>query len=263
MSAVSFQRSASRTIGSVPRLLAFIPHPDDESYSFGGLLALAANAGWDCHIHCASSGEKGKRHDGGPTDLRSVLEAREAELAASCAVLGARHPSFWRLPDGGLKAAPAGPDLVHAALVEAAPDLVLTLGPDGAYGHPDHTSLHAWVRDQWRALPRERRPSVLFPVFPKGLFLPQWEKCRHMLGEPPNPPARAIGSDHWHYEVPIAAVRDQKLASISAHRSQLPGGDPEALFPPGIVANLLEVERFVSASGRPNAAIAETLASFA
>ena len=56
-------------------------------------------------------------------------------------------------------------------------------------------------------------------------------------------------------------MRDRKLASIAAHQSQLPGGDPEALFPPGIVASLLDVEKFEDASGRRDATTAQLLAS--
>ncbi len=244
----------------MPTLLAFIPHPDDESYSFGGLIALAAKAGWDCHVHCASSGEKGKRHDGGGTTPNEVAEAREAELAASSAALGANAPVIWGLPDGSMRLHRGEQPRIGRTLAELAPDLVVTLGADGAYGHPDHTSVHRWVLESWGALAGPK-PPLLFPAFLKGMFLPQWEKCRHMLGEPPRPAAEDIGSDEWHYEVPIAAVRDRKLASSAAHRSQLPGGDPEALFPPGIVSSLLEVERYEDASGRRSERVADLLAT--
>jgi LmbE family N-acetylglucosaminyl deacetylase len=243
----------------VPTLLAFIPHPDDESYSFGGLIALAANAGWDCFVQCASYGEKGKRHDGGRTTPNDVAEAREAELVASCAVLGANEPVFWGLPDGELRLHRGEHARIAGLVRTLRPDVMVTLGADGAYGHPDHTSLHRWVMDAWSAM--DQPPPLLFPVFLKGLFLPQWQKCRHMLGEPPQPAAENVGSDEWHYEVPIAAVREQKLAGIAAHRSQLPGGEPEALFAPGIVANLLDVERFEDARGSRDAETARLLSS--
>jgi len=244
----------------VPTLLALIPHPDDESYSLGGLIALAAAAGWECVVHCASSGEKGKRHDGGETHPAAVRECREAELRRSCEVLGAGAPTFWRLPDGRLAATDPSPAPVSETLRAVAPDIILTLGRDGAYGHPDHLALHRWVTEAWRAFPRPR-PALLHPVFPKGLFVPQWEKCRHMLGDPPDPPAEALGGGEWHYEVPVAAVSGTKLASIAAHRSQLPDGGPESLFPEGIVRTLLDVERFEDASGRRDETVAGLLAS--
>ena len=65
----------------MPALLAIIPHPDDESYSFGGTLALAAAASWRCLVQCATSGERGKRHDGGPLAQRLERASFTARLA--------------------------------------------------------------------------------------------------------------------------------------------------------------------------------------
>lgn len=248
-------------MSAVPRLVAFTPHPDDESYSFGGTLALAAEAGWQCTVVCASSGEKGKRHDGGPTDRPAVAAQRERELEESCKQLGANQPVCVRLPDGGLRSVAGGREIVAALFNRMAPDLVLTLGADGAYGHPDHIALHNWVVQAWDGA--GRHCPLLFPVFPRGLFLPQYEKCIGMMGDPPNPPAGAIGSESWQYEVDIRSVRDRKLSAIGSHHSQLPGDDPEAIFPPGIVASLLDAERFEDASGSFSSAVEALLASFA
>ena len=100
----------------MPRLLAFVPHPDDESYSFGGLIALAARAGWECQVVCCSSGEKGQRHDGGPSEPMAVAAAREAELDASCTALGAMPPAFLHLHDGAFGAA-LHPEVMFDALL--------------------------------------------------------------------------------------------------------------------------------------------------
>ena len=239
---------------TVPTLVLLVPHPDDEAYGFGGLMALAAGAGWRVLVQAATSGETGKRHDGGPAEAEATGLAREAELAASCELLGAEPPVFWRLPDGSLRH--HEPQLIErcdAALRALRPDAVATLGPDGAYGHPDHVALHRAVEAALATA--SERSALLFPVFPKGLFLPQYEKCIAMMGEPPDPPAALIGGGHWDWELDITPVRDQKLAAIAAHRTQLPGGDPRAIFPEGIVDALLEVERYAfagpaTASGR-------------
>ncbi len=242
----------------MPKLIAFIPHPDDESYSFSGTLALLAKAGWECHIHCASYGERGKRHDGGPATPNAIAELREAELEASCAVLGARPPEFWGLPDGEMRLHRGEQRRITGLISDLRPELLLTLGADGAYGHPDHIALHRWVLEAWLA-GAEPRPPLLFPAFPKGLFLPQYEKCLGMMGDPPEPPPDAIGAAIAHYELAIAEVADLKLASVAAHRSQLPGGDPHAIFPPGILASLLELERMEDASEHKQPQIAELL----
>lgn len=226
----------------VERILAFIPHPDDESYSFAGSIALATREGARVRVVCASSGEAGERHDGGAPGREALRAAREAELADSCRILGAEPPHFWRLPDGGLREAEGGVERAAAAIAVFEPDVILTLGPDGAYGHPDHLAVYRWVTAAWEAA--GRGPRLLEAVFPRGLFLPQYEKCLGMMGDPPDPPAAAIGGGPWDEERDIAAVAGLKLAAIAAHRTQLPGGDPHALFPPGIVAALLSRERF-------------------
>jgi LmbE family N-acetylglucosaminyl deacetylase len=242
----------------VPKLLAIIPHPDDESYSFGGTIALAARAGWDCLAVSCSSGEQGE-FDRKPTTAASLGPIRETELARSCRVLGAREPEFWHWPDGAL-ASLDGTEDVHRLFVRLRPDLVLTLGADGVYGHPDHVAVYRWVAAAWAAS-EEPRPALLFAAFPRGLFLPQYKKCLDLLGDPPMPPTSAIGGSPVHYEVPVARVAATKLAAISAHATQLPGGQPEALFPPGIVTSLLEFERFTDARGVAHVETAALLGS--
>ncbi|MCA9829557.1 MAG: PIG-L family deacetylase [Dehalococcoidia bacterium] len=232
----------------MPMLLAVMPHPDDEAYAIAGTVAIATAAGWEVAIHCASSGERGKRHDGGPTDPDSVARARESELRRSCEYIGANEPYCWRLPDGLLRDAPTQSPRLQALIRGGAPDVIVTLGPDGAYGHPDHIAVHRWVVDAWNQLP-EPRPALLFAAFPHGLFLPQYFKCLAMMGDPPSPPADEIGASRWDLQIDITAVNGRKLAAVSAHRSQLPGGDPYALFPPGVLSGCLDFERFTVAPG--------------
>ncbi len=239
----------------MPTLLALLPHPDDESYSFSGTIARAASRGWFCHVVAASSGERGRRHDGGRPGREALAAAREAELTASCALIGAAPPRFLRLPDGGL-AAVEGEPLVRTLLADFAPDLILALGADGAYGHPDHIAVYRWITAACRALPIPQL-ALLLRSFPKGLFVPQYELCLGMMGEPPYPPASAIGSEDGerHYRVPVGDLASLRRASIAAHRTQLPRGDPRALFPESIVERILaDDEYFFDASGSPQSA---------
>ncbi|HEY5477471.1 MAG TPA: PIG-L family deacetylase, partial [Tepidiformaceae bacterium] len=60
----------------MPKLLAIIPHPDDEAYSFGGTIALATLAGWKCLVVCCSSGEAGELN-GGPPNPATLGPLRE------------------------------------------------------------------------------------------------------------------------------------------------------------------------------------------
>jgi LmbE family N-acetylglucosaminyl deacetylase len=75
-----------------------------------------------------------------PVEVGSV---REAELWAAADVLGIRNVSILGYPDGAVDqvdAAIAIPALVwHIRRVR--PHVVVTFGPEGAYGHPDHIAI--------------------------------------------------------------------------------------------------------------------------
>ena len=230
----------------VPTLLAVIPHPDDESYSFAGTIALAARAGWRCLVECVTFGERGERHDGGDAEPGMLALARARELDESCKLLGARPPAFWGWPDGGLQGRTDGARRTRSVIRRANADVVLSLGADGAYGHPDHVAVQRWVAEALEGL--EEPPPGVFAVFPRGLFIPQYKKCvaSGIMGDPPTLQPGQIGVDAPDLRISVGAVRDLKLRAIAAHRSQLPGGVPEGLFPPGIVDSLLDEEWFVA-----------------
>lgn len=224
------------------RLLALVPHPDDEAYSIGGTLALAAATGWEVTVIAISAGDRGQCHTGQATTPQELADIRLAELAAACRALGVTVGASPRLPDGALAVHPALRPTVQACLQAVAPDIVATLGPDGAYGHPDHLALHQAVVEAIAT--RQAPPALLFAAFPRGLFAPQYERCRPLLGDPPALQPADLGTETPDFRIPIAPVARQKLAAIAAHRSQLPGGDPQAIFPPGIVSALLREEWF-------------------
>ncbi len=244
----------------MPRLLAIIPHPDDESYAFGGTIARAAQAGWKCFIHCASFGERGERHDGGDPDPGMLALARARELDASCALLGVEPPEIWGLPDGGLADRKEGLRKTRSAMRKSGADVVLALGADGAYGHPDHLTVHDWALRAWETI--EEPPVLLFAAFAPGLFLPQYDKCvaSGIMGNPPRLSPADIGTATIDLRVDISSVTATKRQSIGAHLTQLPGGEPDAMFPPGIVAALMAEERYTVARGEVGPSLVEVKA---
>ena len=235
------------------RVLAVIPHPDDESYAMAGALHAAAQAGARVHVLCATRGERGddfSARPGHPARPSDLAGRRSRELAASCAALGASAPRFLDLPDGGLTDLPAG--RLEATLVdvlqEVSPQVVLGLGPDGAYAHADHLALTEALMQALAWAPGSTR--VLWAAFPRALFEPQW---RRMTGgadaalAPGAAPRLGVDADAPDLKLRVDATI--KRASIEAHRSQLPDGVAESLFPPGIVAALLHEEWYQLASG--------------
>jgi len=126
------------------KLLAVLAHPDDESLGFGGTLAKYASENIETYLVTATRGEAGRFGSlGGQADPVEVGRVREAELRAAAAVLGVREVTILNYPDGAV-------DRIEAAIAIRAiashirrirPHVVLTFGPEGAYGHPDHIAI--------------------------------------------------------------------------------------------------------------------------
>jgi LmbE family N-acetylglucosaminyl deacetylase len=130
------------------RLMAVLAHPDDESLGVGGTLAKYASEGVDVFLLTATRGDGGRfrghrsddhRHPG-PFELARI---REAELRAAAAVLGVREVSVLDYRDQHLdRANPReAVERIVRELRRVRPDIVVTFGPDGAYGHPDHIAI--------------------------------------------------------------------------------------------------------------------------
>jgi len=148
--------------GATPRsLLAVFAHPDDETYGPGPTLARYADAGLDVHVVCATGGEAAKRR-AGLADPDALRRHREEELRAACLVLGVRTLQLLRYRDRTLDPNDAdGARAVAAAIRRTRPEALVTYGPDGVSGHPDHRAIHAWTRRAWEA---EGRPCPLWYV---------------------------------------------------------------------------------------------------
>jgi LmbE family N-acetylglucosaminyl deacetylase len=126
------------------KLLAVLAHPDDESLGFGGTLAKYAAEGVETYLITATRGERGRfgSLEKG-ADPVEVGRAREAELRNAAAVLGIREVSILNYPDGAVDQ--VEPTTAIRAVVShirrIRPDVVVTFGPEGAYGHPDHIAI--------------------------------------------------------------------------------------------------------------------------
>ena len=126
------------------RLMCVLAHPDDESLGTGGTLARYAAEGVETYVVTATRGERGRFVEGEQRPNDDVVgQVREAELRAAAKELGVREVSLLGYPDGGLdRVDPAeAQDAIAAHLRRVRPDVVITFGPEGAYGHPDHVAI--------------------------------------------------------------------------------------------------------------------------
>ena len=126
------------------RLTCVLAHPDDESLGVGGALARYAAEGVETSLVVATRGEHGWP---GPAAVnpgpRALGERREAELRAAARILGVGEVEFLGYLDGDVDQADPAEAIARivAHLRHFRPQVVVTFGPDGAYGHPDHIAV--------------------------------------------------------------------------------------------------------------------------
>ena len=126
-------------------ILGVFAHPDDETSCAGGTLSRYARAGVEVYVATATRGEQGMLGTNGQVVTRADLpRVREAELRTVLQLYGARPPIFLGYHDQEMAYANADELTAKIAAVMAAikPDVVITFGPLGLSGHPDHVAVH-------------------------------------------------------------------------------------------------------------------------
>jgi len=235
-------------------------HPDDESILTGGLILRASGAGHRVVLVTCTGGEEGEAHNLDPAVLPRLAEVRERELRAACAILGVDRLELLRYRDSGMAGWPANdhPDSFHrASLDEVAarlvlllwaeqPDTVVTYGPDGTYGHPDHLKAHQATAAALDVLRREgwEPARTLWHALPRSAV--------ERLDGAAHPALRAIGTpdEEITSREDVSAFLDRKQAAVAAHVSQNPP-DPMAALPGQVLAATGGFEHYVAAGGCP------------
>src|SRR5262245_31052668 len=142
-------------------LMAVHAHPDDESSSTGGVLALAGDQGLRTVLVTCTNGELGDgpnhvKPDEEGHDEKEVAKVRLAELKRACEVLGVSHLELLGYHDSGMSDwrfherddafcnIPMDESVGRlVALFERyQPDVVVTYDDNGGYNHPDHLQAH-------------------------------------------------------------------------------------------------------------------------
>lgn len=224
-------------------LLVILPHPDDESFPMGGTLAKYAAHQTRVTLVCATRGEAGIP-DLSPDAAGRI---REGELRRAADELGLAEVRFLDYRDGTLAQVDAEEFIrrLMDILNETRPNVVLTFGPDGISGHPDHVTLSARVT---QAFDRAELPDTrLYYLAPSEATL---QGCgvtpsQEVAGGP-------VAS------IDISDYRLPKLCAMQAHVSQNP---PFKGKPEDEIENLACHEYFTLA--RPSGKFADTKDLFA
>ena len=137
-------------------LACVFAHPDDDAYGAAGSVALHADdPDFRFILVHATFGEHGEIREGFPATRQTLGSIRRAEDEAAWRALGRvpdRH-EWLGLPDGGVADVPFDEVVAAVARIldEEDPAVVVTFGPDGIFGHPDHIAIGAATDEAFRA----------------------------------------------------------------------------------------------------------------
>ncbi len=251
-------------------LLAVFAHPDDESFPTGGALARYAREDVAVSLVCATRGEAGEISDPALATPQTLGRVREQELRRACAVLGVTHLRFLDYEDGTLPQVDRheAEGRIVRAMRELRPQVVLTWGPEGGYGHPDHIAVHEWATAAYEATGDpaafpEQIQEGLAPWAPLKLYNLAMPRERFQrIGEMARRFANVTAWDsrEWStFGVPEARITtcvnvapfiDTKLEAIASHQTQFSPSHPYALLPRDLIDEFFREECYVLAESR-------------
>jgi N-acetylglucosamine malate deacetylase 2 len=192
------------------RFLAVFAHPDDETFRPGGTQALLALLGVRVEVLTFTHGEAGSRGESPhctPDELPSI---RESELRCACAALGIQPPRLLDYADGHLHEADTETMIAQilSALNEIEPQILLSFGPDGLSGHPDHIAVGQWTAEAFR---RADKIAAFYTVaVPRSLAQKLDMRQIHPV------PDEAIA-----LTVDVSSVWETKLTAMRCHATQI------------------------------------------
>jgi LmbE family N-acetylglucosaminyl deacetylase len=148
-------------------VVAIFAHPDDERI-VAPLLSKLARERRETHLVVATDGAKGVRAFSGFTAGAELAAARATEAACAADRLGARLHMLG-LPDAGLASFDALGKLRQAliAVIDSIkPAAIITFGPEGGTGHPDHRLVGDVVTQIVQTDSRYTTMDLLYPSLP-------------------------------------------------------------------------------------------------
>ena len=225
-------------------LMAIFAHPDDEAFGTGGTLSRYAAEDHDVYLVTATRGEAGQIADPKMGSTANLPLIRERELRCACQVYGIHEPVFLNYVDGQLPTVHQGQavgKVVHI-LREIRPDVVVTFGPDGIYGHYDHIAIHRWtsiavdLAAEEDCFPEQLSGSCQ-PHQVRKLYLRSLPESQVMaMGEGGKPASvmmdgvpfvfHAHAPDEITTVIDVSDYVDQKLEGIRCHASQIGEDSP-------------------------------------
>ena len=218
--------------GPPRKLVALLAHADDETAA-SPVLARYAREGVQVYMLIATDGSGGsgsqaylQRSDSGPVG-DALVRVRVEEARCSAAALGAQDPLLLAFPDGKLGDYLGDRTLLNRLTDRIAkeierlrPDVVMTWGPDGGTGHPDHRLMSDIATQLQRAGAAGMPERLVYMYLPAEVF----RLTNPQRGEPPMliPQAK-----YFTVQVPFTpGDLEAAKKAIACHHSQF---NPEML----------------------------------
>ena len=133
-------------------ILAIFAHPDDEGY-VTPIFAKYAELGVNIQLVIVTDGSKGVTAHANIEAGEALTKVRKLEAQCATKTLGINMPVFLDYTDGTLASMEnmfSLDDKIDSLFVKLQPDVVITFGPDGAYGHPDHRTVSNMVTEVYQ-----------------------------------------------------------------------------------------------------------------
>jgi LmbE family N-acetylglucosaminyl deacetylase len=208
-------------------ILVVFAHPDDETL-VGPLLSAYARKGVRVRLVIATDGARGVSSHAGIAAGPDLAIVRAQEAQCSSRALGIEAPILLGFEDGelGRFSLPPWEHLgrlereLRELLAAFRPDVIITFGPEGAYGHPDHRLVGAVVTQLVQASVEGAPAALLFPGLPKDR-LPKEGAGGPISWSPTD--RRFLTVRVPYDEKDLSATR----AALACHKSQFPDDQVE------------------------------------
>jgi len=138
--------TTTEDIKQLGTILSVWAHPDDESFSCAGIMCACVQNGQQVICVTATKGEAGVQ-DESRWPAAQLGDIRAKEMKAALRQLGIKDHYWLGYQDGQCDCVQAqdAVNKIKELIKNYHPDTILTFGPDGMTGHPDHQSVSNWV----------------------------------------------------------------------------------------------------------------------
>ncbi len=162
------QITSTDDIKRLGTILSIWAHPDDESFTCGGIMNAAVSNGQKVVCITATKGEAGVQ-DESRWPAKQLAAIRAKELLKALKFIGVTDHHWLGYKDGQCNSVSSreAVNKIKALIKKYQPDTILTFGPDGMTGHSDHQTISKWAT----AAAKDMNVAVYYAVEEKQRYI--------------------------------------------------------------------------------------------